>query len=96
MNQRTYEIGKKKITIADEKVLELIEKVENLELNPTGTYGKILHLLVEAAPPGASMNKAFEATNLTEEIYRRFDANKATPITERYAEKHNLSGRLTI
>jgi len=98
MNPRTYEIGKKKITIADEKVLELIEKVENYKMHPITGGKKILRRLIEIIPANSKhyMSKVFAAMDLYETITDNFDKGKATSIMERYAIKHDSSARLTI
>ena len=97
MNSITYRIGKRKIVVTDKYILNIVKKVENLEMNPYEATKKLeKYLLFDKS---IEVGEFFERVSLWEAIVTEFDKlcrGRLTSINERYAEKHGLSGKLII
>jgi len=95
MESRTYKIGRKRVEVKDKYILEVLEKAERLEISPREAENKIrMHLLSNR---NLEIGETFQKLNLLEKMTEGFYApgrGRATPLVEKYAEKHKLSGRV--
>lgn len=96
MKSKTYKIGKREVKVTDRKILDIVEKTENLEISPEEASEQLTeYLLSDHSIP---LSEYCEKLNLWETIVLEFKTpcrGRLTSSNERYAIKHGLSGRLT-
>ncbi len=76
---------------------DIVRKVENLEMNPQEATERLKKYLL--SDKSIDVSKFFERVSLWEAIVREFDKpcrSRLTSVNERYVEKYDLSGKLTI
>ena len=97
MDSRVYEIGGKKVVVTDKNILDIIQKTEKLEICSGEASEQLREYLL--SDRSVSLSEYFRRVSLWEAITKEFCIpcrGRLTSINERYAEKHSLSGNLTI
>ena len=97
MESRTYVIGEKEVVVTDKKILDIVERAENVDISPREASKMLSDYLLSDG--SGSVSEYFERVRIWEAITKEFDTprgSRSTSLHERYAEKHDLSGRLTI
>jgi hypothetical protein len=98
ISERTYSIGSKRITVTDEKLLEIIEKAENLEIHPIQAEKELREYLNSSVSPSSTLAEAGEKMNLLDAIISKAGffipgEGRLYSLMEKYAMRYRLSGK---